>query len=37
MYRYHCLNPISQVGLKEFNQEYEKTEIKKEKSEEEAS
>ena len=26
MYRYHCLNPISQVGLKEFNQEYEKTE-----------
>lgn len=26
MYRYHCLNPISQVGLKEFNQNYEKTE-----------
>ena len=22
MYRYHCLNPISQVGLETFTEEY---------------
>lgn len=26
MYKYHCLNPISEVGLKNFDEQYEKTE-----------
>lgn len=26
MYKYHCLNPIAEVGLNEFSTEYEKTE-----------
>lgn len=26
MFRYHCLNPISGVGLEKFNEQYEKTE-----------
>ena len=26
MFKYHCLNPISQVGLDRFDEKYEKTE-----------
>ena len=25
MYQYHCLNPISKVGLNRFSEEYQKT------------
>ena len=25
MFKYHCLNPISQVGLDRFDEKYEKT------------
>lgn len=30
MYKYHCLNPISPIGIKEFNQNYELTETAEE-------
>ena len=26
MYQYHCLNPISQIGLDKFTENYQKTE-----------
>jgi len=26
MFKYHCLNPIAQVGLNKFSDQYEKTE-----------
>ena len=26
MYRYHCLNPIAQVGIEKFDEKYAKTE-----------
>ena len=30
MYKYNCLNPISPIGIKEFNQNYELTETAEE-------
>ena len=27
MYKYHCLNPIADIGLSRFNDQYEKTDV----------